>query len=162
MAASKLNKVLYTDITRLKLLDKDSAEVRFRLKQSPFTDSEDDDGQAAAQKQGEYVVTGEIFPKSEIFRERAYLIEMKLTNSFPMAPPEVRFLTPIYHPNVGRDGESSFDIQRKNENIFSGTFCNALLLVDGDWTPDKSLIHVLKAVVKHIDYPDVNHSVSVG
>jgi ubiquitin-protein ligase len=104
MSASKLNKRLYTDITRLKLLDRDNAEVRFRLTESPFPD-DDDDAQAAVQKQNEYIVIGQIFPKSNIFNERSYLIEMKLTNTFPIDPPEVRFLTPIYHPNVDKDGK---------------------------------------------------------
>jgi len=109
MASSKLNKQLYTDITRLKLLDTDSAAVRFRLKDSPFTGEEDSE-ELAAQKREEYVVTGQIFPTSEIYRERSYLIEMKLTKTFPMDPPEVRFVTLIYHPNVGKDGKLKFEI----------------------------------------------------
>jgi len=105
MAESKLNKKLYTDITRLKLLDTDSAEVKFRLQQSPFTGEEDPD-QLANQKRVEYFIVGQIFPNSDIYRERSYQIELKLTKTFPMDPPEVRFLTPIYHPNVGKDGKS--------------------------------------------------------
>ncbi len=65
MASSKLNKVLYTDITRLKLLDKESAEIRFRLKESPFDGTEDPDD-LAADKREEFFVIGQIFPKSEI------------------------------------------------------------------------------------------------
>jgi ubiquitin-protein ligase len=103
--SSKLNKRLYTDITRLKLLDTDTAEPRFRLQQSPFTGDEDDD-ELANQVREDYVITGQIFPKSNIFNERSYLIEMKLTKTFPIDPPEVRFLTLIYHPNVGKDGMS--------------------------------------------------------
>jgi ubiquitin-protein ligase len=103
--ASKLNKELFKDITKLKLLDKDSSEVRFRLKESPFNDDEDED-QNGAQSLREHVVTGQIFPKSEIYRERSYLIEIKLTKNFPMDPPQVRFLTTIYHPNVDTDGKS--------------------------------------------------------
>jgi ubiquitin-protein ligase len=109
MASSRLNKVLYTDITRLKLLDKESAEIRFRLKDSPFTGEEDSD-ELAAKSREEYVVTGQIFPKSEIYRERSYLIEMKLTKTFPLDPPEVKFLTKMYHPNVWKDGKLKFDI----------------------------------------------------
>jgi len=105
MAQSRLNKRLYTDITRLKLLDKDKAEVRFRLQKSPFANDEDDN-ELANQNQEEYLVTGQIFPESNIYNERSYLIEMKLTKTFPIDPPEVKFLTPIYHPNVGTDGRS--------------------------------------------------------
>jgi ubiquitin-protein ligase len=109
MASSKLTKQLYTDITRLKLLDKDSAAVRFRLEISPFTGEEDSE-QLADQKREEYVVIGQIFPKSDIYRERSYQIEMKLTKTFPVDPPVVRFLTPMYHPNVWKDGKSKIDI----------------------------------------------------
>jgi ubiquitin-protein ligase len=104
--ASKLNKALFKDITKLKLLDKDSAEVRFRLKESPFNDDEDDEDQKGAQSLCEHVITGQIFPKSEIYRERSYLIEIKLVKTFPIDPPQIRFLTQIYHPNVDKDGKS--------------------------------------------------------
>jgi ubiquitin-protein ligase len=107
-SSSPLNKVLYTHITKLKLLDTDSAEVRFRLKESPFTGEEDQEA-LAADKREQFFVTGQIFPKSEIYRERSYLIELKLTRTFPADPPEVRFLTPMYHPNVRKDGKSKSD-----------------------------------------------------
>jgi len=117
MTSPKLNKRLYTDITKLKMLDTDSAEVRFRLKESPFTGEEDSE-ELAAQKREDYIVTGEIFPKSDIYRERSYLIEMKLKTTFPLDPPEVRFLTPMYHPNVTKDGKSKSDSGWRNRNIF--------------------------------------------
>ena len=102
--SSRLNKRLYTDITRLKLLDTDTADPRFRLERSPFSDDNDDEDESINPEQEEYVVIGQIFPKSNIFNERSYSIEMKLTKEFPFSPPKVRFLTPIYHPNVGKDG----------------------------------------------------------
>jgi ubiquitin-protein ligase len=85
------------------LLDRDSADVRFRLQQSPFT--ADEDKELLSEKQQDYVITGQIFPTSEIFRERSYLIEMKLTQTFPLDPPQIRFLTPMYHPNIDKDGK---------------------------------------------------------
>jgi ubiquitin-protein ligase len=91
-------------------LNTDNAEVRFRLQQSPFTGDEDQD-QLAAKEREEYTITGQIFPKSEIFRERSYLIEIKLTKTFPIEPPEVRFLTTMYHPNIDeKDGKPKSDI----------------------------------------------------
>ena len=105
MAESKLNKALHTDITNLKLCSKIDAPVRFLLDKSPFSDDDDDDDETAgAAKPNEYLIIGRILPKSDIYKEAAYKIEMKLTRNFPMDPPEVRFLTPIYHPNVGKDG----------------------------------------------------------
>jgi ubiquitin-conjugating enzyme E2 T len=97
---SKLNKALWTNITKLKLLDKNDETVKFLLDKSPFGDNEEE----PSVKQNEYVITGRILPNSEIFKESAFLIEMKLTSSYPLEPPEIKFLTPIYHPNIGKDG----------------------------------------------------------
>jgi ubiquitin-protein ligase len=106
MAETRLNKHLYTDISKLKLCNKSDAPVRFLLDKSPFTDIDDDDADAMAEvaKSNEYLIIGRIFPQSDIYKEGAYQIEIKLTKTFPSDPPEVRFITPIYHPNVDKDG----------------------------------------------------------
>ncbi len=100
--SNRLNKDLWTNITRLKLLTKPDAPVAFILEKSPFDDVEEE--KAAAAKD-EYVVIGRILPNSEIYKESAFRIEMKLTSKYPDEAPDVRFLTPVYHPNVETDGE---------------------------------------------------------
>jgi ubiquitin-protein ligase len=107
MTESKLNKELYTEINRLKLLTEPDAPVRYLLIKSPFPDIEDEDEDEtnATVTSKEIIITGRIFPDSEIFKEGSYKIEMKLPSCFPIDPPEVRFLTPIYHPNVYKDGK---------------------------------------------------------
>lgn len=142
--ASKLTKRLHTDITRLKLLDKKDAEVRFRVEKNPFDDDEDDD-EVMNKKLEEHVIVGLIYPKSNIYNQRAFRIEMVLTQTYPMDPPKIRFLTPVYHPNVGKDG----------------SFCTELLQKQCSWTPTTSLVDVLNAVVKHIDEPNLDYAVSV-
>ncbi len=107
MASSKLTKILYGQMTKLKLLDIDGAEGRFRLEKSPFDGLEDPDD-FAADKREEFSVIGLIFPKSEIYGERSYRIELKLTREYPMEPPVVRFLTTIFHLNVEENGKTKF------------------------------------------------------
>jgi len=102
--ASRLNKALWTNITRLKLLTNSDAPVKFILEKSPFDDEEE---QQAAATRNEYVVIGRILPESEIYKESAFRIEMKLTLKYPQEPPEVRFLTPVYHPNVETNGKTA-------------------------------------------------------
>jgi len=105
MTESKLNKQLWTEITRLKLLTKIDAPVRYLLIKSPFDEIEDEDETNATVTSKEIIIIGRIFPNSEIFRAGSYEIEMRPTPNFPRDPPEVRFLTPIYHPNVDKDGK---------------------------------------------------------
>jgi ubiquitin-protein ligase len=99
---SRLNKDLWTDIIRLKLLTKPNAPVKFILERSPFEDEEEENTAVA---RNEYVVIGRILPESEIYKESALRIQMKLTSQYPREPPEVRFLTPVYHPNVATNGK---------------------------------------------------------
>ena len=59
---SRLNKALWTNLTRLKLLTKADAPVKFLLEKTPFDDEEE---QKAATEKNEYVVIGRIFPESK-------------------------------------------------------------------------------------------------
>ncbi|CAF2982033.1 unnamed protein product [Rotaria sp. Silwood2] len=102
MATSKLNKELYKNITLLKLLNT-TTNPKFVLDESPFKGDDDEQNSAASAASAEILIIGRIFPESDIFREGAFQIEMKITQNFPFDPPEVRFLTPIYHPNVDKD-----------------------------------------------------------
>jgi hypothetical protein len=67
MASSKLNKQLWTDIARLKLLKNAEKQPKFILKESPF--HEDDEEENAAAQRNDYIITGIILPDSEIYRE---------------------------------------------------------------------------------------------
>ncbi|CAF3041776.1 unnamed protein product [Rotaria sp. Silwood2] len=138
---NKLNKTLWTNITHLKLSNKEGVSVRFLLDKSPF----DEDDDETSMKNTEYVVIGRILPNSDIFKESAFQIEMKLTSNYPFEPPEVRFLTPIYHPNVDKDGK----------------FCHPLLTKTTRWKHGTTLIDVVKAVVEHIDNPNIDYSVNL-
>ncbi len=107
MSGSKLNKELYTEVNKLKNLNIHT-QPKFILDQSPFPDDDDDQGAgaAAATNSKEIVIVGRILPDSEIYNQGAYSIEMKLTPNYPFDPPEVRFLTKIYHPNVSEEGKN--------------------------------------------------------
>ncbi|CAF2738780.1 unnamed protein product [Rotaria sp. Silwood2] len=140
---NKLNKALWTNITQLKLSNKEGSSVRFLLDKSPFDENDDDE---TSMKSTEYVIIGRILPNSDIFKESAFQIEIKLTSNYPFEPPEVRFLTPIYHPNIDKDGK----------------FCHPLLTKTTRWKHGTTLIDVVKAVVEHIDNPDIDYSVNAG
>jgi ubiquitin-protein ligase len=105
MTNARLNKELYTDIQKLKLCSKSDAPVRFLLDKSPFNDDDDDEMANARKPDEDSIVLGRIFPNSDIYNQGAYQIEIKLIKTFPIDPPEVRFNTSIYHPNVLKNGK---------------------------------------------------------
>jgi ubiquitin-protein ligase len=102
MAQVKVNQMVKNQIDELKLLATTSdVSVRFILDETPYNEEVPND--LAELK--ERIIIGRIFPNSNIFKEGAFKIEIKLPSIYPLDPPKVRFLTPIYHPNVSKDGK---------------------------------------------------------
>jgi ubiquitin-protein ligase len=99
---SRLNKTLWTNIERLKAYAKGDQDAKFILEKNPFDDNEERD---------EYIITGRVIPEAGIYKESGFRIEMKLKSNYPTEPPEVRFLTPVYHPNIEINGGSMNDLQ---------------------------------------------------
>lgn len=46
-------------------------------------------------------ITAVILTVSLITKEGVFHLELFLPEEYPMSPPKVRFLTKIYHPNIG-------------------------------------------------------------
>jgi len=49
-------------------------------------------------------------PKQSPYEDGIFKLELFLPEDYPMAPPKVRFLTKIYHPNIDRLGRICLDI----------------------------------------------------
>jgi len=90
------------------------------------------------------VIIGRILPNSDIYNQAAFQIEIKLTQDYPFKPPEIRFLTPIYHPSVDKDGKICVD-------IING---------EGKYNATTPLINIVKAITDLIDHPQVDHSLN--
>jgi ubiquitin-protein ligase len=102
MAKSKIHKQLNAEIDELKLLGTNhDVPIVFILDETSINKEERFDVEEA----NERVIIGRIFPNSDIFKEGAFQIEIKLPPAYPFDPPKVRFLTPIYHPNVDKEGK---------------------------------------------------------
>ncbi|CAM9466794.1 unnamed protein product [Ascophyllum nodosum] len=53
------------------------------------------------------VITG---PEQSPYENGSFKLELFLPSDYPMAPPKVRFLTKIYHPNIDKLGRICLDI----------------------------------------------------
>ncbi|UJR31833.1 hypothetical protein I4U23_019310 [Adineta vaga] len=140
-ASSGANKRLITELTKLKALSTNESSVKFLLDKSPIDDPATA-GRAGASTAN--VILGRILPTGNIYNQAAFQIEIKLPAEFPFKPPEVRFVTPIYHPNVDEQGKICVDLLNSNES----------------WKPTTPLVDVVKAVVDLIDNPKIDHALN--
>lgn len=124
MATLRLNKQLYTDINRLKLLNKSDEHGRFILEESPFDDDDiHEDGPSTATGGNRCItITGRIFPNTKIYNQGSYRIRLSLTPNYPSEPPTVKFITRIYHPNVATDGEKVQNLMNHRLEILFQAF----------------------------------------
>lgn len=140
--SSGLNKRLLTEITKLKALSTSAdSPIKFLLDKSPI-----DEQSGGSRAGGANVILGRILPTSNIYNQAAFRIEIVLPAEFPFKPPEVRFATPIYHPNVDDQGKICVDLLNTSES----------------WKPTTPLVEVVKAVVDLIDNPKIDHALNAG
>ena len=145
-ASSGSNKRLINEVTKLKALSNnpDASSMKFLLDRSPIDESSRTG--SSSDVKAENIILGRILPTSHVYCHHAFQTEMKLPADLPFKPPEVRFITPIYHPNVDEKGKICVDLLNSSES----------------WKPTTPLVDVVKAVVDLIDTPIVDEAVSQG
>jgi hypothetical protein len=82
MSQTMLTKHLWSEIGRLKLLNKPDAVARFVLTKSPFDDVDDEDTLGTTAPSNIQLITGWIFPNSDIYRDGSYEIELKIKENY--------------------------------------------------------------------------------
>lgn len=77
-------------------------------------------------------------PKDSVYAGGCFHLSIIFPNNYPFAPPAVTFLTPIYHPNVNREGYICLDIL-KNQ-----------------WSPALSISKVLLSIISLLHEPNTD------
>ncbi|KAG8673160.1 hypothetical protein FPOAC2_06591 [Fusarium poae] len=80
-------------------------------------------------------------PPSTVYHPGKFGILLNLPTDYPFKPPVVKFVTPIYHPNV------------TNDNL--GNICLGLLKPDA-WKPSTKLYAVLEALRNLLEEPQLD------
>ncbi|ROV91324.1 hypothetical protein VSDG_07743 [Cytospora chrysosperma] len=78
------------------------------------------------------------------YDEGRWLLSIVIPPNYPLAPPQVRFATPVVHPNIALD---------------TGEVC--LDLLKGAWTPAYSVLETVRAVRGLLSYPEVDSPLNV-
>ncbi|KAL2756443.1 hypothetical protein ACRALDRAFT_1033902 [Sodiomyces alcalophilus JCM 7366] len=73
------------------------------------------------------------------YDEGRWLLAIDIPQTYPLHPPQIRFVTTVVHPNVAFD---------------SGEIC--LDLLKGAWTPAYSVLECVRAVRSLLAYPEVD------
>ena len=75
-------------------------------------------------------------PPNSPYKNRFFQIEIKLPEDYPFEPPVVRFLTPVWHPNI---------------DPTTGEICNDILKISGEskytWSPGSDLVSVVMNII---------------
>jgi len=98
-----------------------------------FIDSEDD-----------HNFTIIVQPNSGYYKSCTFNFRFNIPKSYPLGPPKVRCLTPIYHPNIDASGEIYLNI------------------LPGDYLPILTLYHILRIDVYFFGKFINNHKLIIG
>ena len=78
-----------------------------------------------------------IGPTDSPFENGIFKVEIKFPNDYPFSPPKIKFVTPLYHPNVDKHGNICLDI-----------------LKSGAWSPALTLPKVLLSLCSLLTDPN--------
>lgn len=77
-------------------------------------------------------------PAGTPYEGGVFHLEIKFTNDYPFKPPMIRFITPIYHCNINKNGYICLDILNKN------------------WSPALTIGKVLVSLCSLLNEPNPN------
>jgi ubiquitin-conjugating enzyme E2 T len=71
-------------------------------------------------------------PEDSPFEKGTYTLSLQIPDRYPLEPPSIRFVTPIYHPNIDGDGRICLDTLKMQPQ--------------GSWTPSININTILLTI----------------
>jgi ubiquitin-protein ligase len=76
--------------------------------------------------------------KNTVYEGGVFRVDMELPTEYPYQPPRCRFMTKIYHPNIG---EGEFES----------------CIVGGNWTPILRIRNIVFFIIRLLEQPDLEN-----
>lgn len=83
-------------------------------------------------------------PKDSPFDGGVFRVDVRFPAEYPFRFPDVKFVTPIYHPNVKEDGE----------------ICKEMI-GEKDWLPNSRFSTVIHTLLSMIAHPNMDHPINL-
>ncbi|XP_066911531.1 ubiquitin-conjugating enzyme E2 T-like, partial [Clytia hemisphaerica] len=87
-----------------------------------------------------FIVLGIIILEESPYEKGVFQLDIKLTERYPFEPPSVKFITPIYHPNVDTAGRICLDLLKMPPK--------------GSWKPSLNLSSLLQSIQLLVTNPN--------
>ncbi|KAI8889047.1 ubiquitin-conjugating enzyme E2 T, partial [Backusella circina FSU 941] len=79
-------------------------------------------------------------PPDSPYENGRFKLDIQIPQNYPINPPQIRFSTKIYHPNIDEGGRICLDILKKGS--------------EGSWSPSQTLSTTLLSLIQLLGYPN--------
>ncbi|XP_034950238.1 ubiquitin-conjugating enzyme E2 T-like [Chelonus insularis] len=87
-----------------------------------------------------HLITTIMGPKDSPYEGGLFKLDVKIEDSYPFEPPRIKFITPVYHPNIDTSGRICMDLLKMPPK--------------GGWNPTLTLENIFVAVQLLLSHPN--------